>query len=116
VLAALDSVNLGHDERELIYLTPGDITSDSVEDALDLAAEFHLEADALLQDSGTVGAASIVSRASDIRATVVQLSLNGNPPPAGWPLGLAHPRVQVALDILDGVFQEVIDNATALAP
>jgi hypothetical protein len=116
VLAALDSVNLGQDERELIYLTPGDVTSDSVEGALDLAAQFHLEAGALLQDSGTLGATAILSRAMDIRGTVVQLSLNGNSLPQGWPLGLAHPRVQVAIDILDGALQEVIDNSKALAP
>ena len=60
VFAALDSVNLGQDERETIYLVPGQPGSLSVQDVISWAADFAgQEASPLLQDAGNVGVASM---------------------------------------------------------
>jgi hypothetical protein len=119
VFAALDSVYLGEDERDLIGLVPEDPNTDSLQDALDLAAQFHLEATELLQDAGTVGAVSIESRATDIQSAVELASMmrrpESTPWPTSWPLGLKHPRVQTATDILLDRFDDVREFACDVA-
>jgi hypothetical protein len=112
VYAALDSVNLGEDERRLIYLDPGNLASLTVEDVVSWAAGFpEQEAAPLLQDAGNVGANSIKQRAQAIAQAFGPLVLNGNEPPSAWPLGISHPRVQAASAILQGALQDVIAQA-----
>jgi hypothetical protein len=111
VIDALDSVNLGSDERQVIDV---DLTGLTVEDVLSWAVSFPSdEAPSLLQDGGKLGARSIESRTNailgsvnDIRTPVVGVS----PQPAG----LQHPRVVYALDLLVDALQDVLNNATPL--
>jgi hypothetical protein len=105
--AALDSVNLGRDEREVIFVpgtdpsastnTPPYAGTLSVEDIVSWAQSFPgQEAAPLLQNAGNVGILSINNRAVDIQTAVEALQTFA---PSGPP-GLSHPRVTYALMIL----------------
>jgi hypothetical protein len=118
VYAALDSVNLGPDERSVIFVpgtdpsasstTPPYAGTLSVEDILSWAASFPAEeASPLLQDAGNVGIKSIRKRAKVIRTAVEALQTFA---PSGPP-GLAHPRVTYALKILWGALNDVSSYA-----
>lgn len=124
VYAALDSVNLGQDEREVSYV-PGTDPSNktnagpglmSVEDILSWASEFpQQEATSLLQDAGNVGIQSIKRRARGLRRAVRALhdfATDPAPPPKPRrPPGLTHPRVIYALDLLRDTLDDVLSNA-----
>lgn len=127
VYAALDSVNLGRDEREVTYV-PGTDPSNSgngpgllsVEDILSWASEFpQQEATALLQDAGNVGITSIAARAKGLSTAIGYLyafATNPSPPAAPRrPVGLTHPRVIYALDLLQDALTDVLSNMTAPA-
>jgi hypothetical protein len=118
VYAALDSVNLGQDEREIIFVpgtdpsaistTPPYAGTLTVEDIVSWAASFPAqEASPLLQNAGNVGIASIVTRAGNIQTAVGRLQAFA---PSGPP-GLAHPRVTYALQIL----WDALDDVTTYA-
>ena len=111
VYAALDSVNLGQDERELIYIPGTGPTGAStngllsVEDIISWAASFPAEAGSLLQSAGNIGVASIRNRASDLDNAVS--SLQTFAVPGVSPSGLGHPRVTYALDVLADTLTDV---------
>lgn len=125
VYTALDSVNLGQDEREVTYVfgtDPSNLANTgpgllSVEDILSWASEFpQQEATSLLQDAGNVGIQSIASRAGDLSDAVNALHsfAVGSPPspPLRRPVGLTHPRVIYALDLLRDALGDVLSNAS----
>lgn len=108
---ALDSVNLGPDEREVIYL---DATGLSVDDALTWATSFPSdEAPPLLQDGGRLGARSILARTQAIVASV-NLIQNPQNAPSPLPDGLSHPRVVYALRLLADALGDVVNAARPL--
>ena len=118
VYAALDSVNLGQDEREIIFVpgtdpaavstTPPYAGTLTVEDIVSWAASFPAqEASSLLQDAGNVGINSIRNRAEDVQTAVGQLQAFA----ASGPPGLAHPRVTYALQILSDAVDDVVTYA-----
>lgn len=106
----LDSVYLGEDEREVIFVDQS--AELSVEDVVSWAAGFPAqEAAPLLQDGGTLGAQIVHERATQILYAVQQLSVRTNSPPSG----LAHPRVQVAIGQLQAALQSVQTYAQDVA-
>jgi hypothetical protein len=118
VYAALDSVNLGPDERDIIFVPGTDPSAVSttppysgtltVEDIVSWAASFPAqEASSLLQDAGNVGINSIKNRAEDVQTAVGQLQAFA----ASGPPGLAHPRVTYALQILSDAVDDVVTYA-----
>jgi hypothetical protein len=121
--AALDSVNLGQDEREVIFVPGTDPENTagyagtgalSVEDILSWAAAFPgEEATPLLQDAGNVGIGSLNARASDIgkMVTLLQDWAGGTPASPSAPPGLGHPRVTYALTILSEALADVTQYA-----
>jgi hypothetical protein len=109
---ALDSVNLGQDEREVIYLPSSatDTSALTVEDVVSWAASFPAEeAATLLQDAGNVGVQSIVSRATALNAAIGRLTTLTTQSTA--PPGLSHPRVIYALDVLSEALVYVVNTA-----
>ena len=111
VIDALDSVNLGSDERQVIDV---DLTGLTVEDVLSWSVSFPSdEAPSLLQDGGKLGARSIESRTNAILGSVndIRTPVAGVSP---QPAGLQHPRVVYALDLLVDALQDVLNNATPL--
>jgi hypothetical protein len=115
VYAALDSVNLGPDERDIIFVPGTDPSAASttppyagtltVEDIVSWAASFPAqEASSLLQDAGNVGINSIKNRAERVQTAVGQLQAFA----ASGPPGLAHPRVTYALQILSDAVDDVV--------
>ena len=118
VYAALDSVNLGPDEREIIFVprtdpsgvstTPPYAGTLTVEDVISWAASFPAqEASSLLQDAGNVGINSINNRATKVQTALGQLQAFA----AAGPPGLAHPRVTYALQILSDAVDDVVAYA-----
>ncbi len=119
--AALDSVNLGTDERAVIFVPGTDPSAAaagtappyagtlSVEDILSWAQSFPAqEASPLLQDAGNVGIQSVERRAKDIRDAVKRLQAFA---PSGPP-GLAHPWVTYALRILRDALDDVVSYSS----
>lgn len=107
VFDALDSVNLGEDERRVIVADAA--TGLTVEDAVSWAAMFPTdEAAPLLQDGGKLGARSVLSRTQAISAAITAVQGLANPP------GLQHPRVVFALQLLQDAFTDVVTAARPL--
>jgi hypothetical protein len=124
VYGALDSVNLGQDEREVIFVpgtdpsnTPGYAGTGalSVEDILSWAAAFPAqEATPLLQDAGNVGIGALSARAAEVASMVglMRAWAGGTPASPPSPPGLAHPRVTYALTILSLALTDVTNYAS----
>lgn len=100
VFDALDSVNLGEDERQVIVANAA--TGLTVEDAVSWAATFPTdEAAPLLQGGGKLGARSVLSRTQALSAAITAVQGLGDP------VGLQHPRVVFALKLLQDAFTDI---------